>query len=328
MGSSTFVTPAEGVISNARAAVSGTTSTLRYPEEVGSHTMIFSFKSYNASQNGTAGTSSATSMKGAICLPLPRVLQDSTAPDVMQEKLGATGSITRDVYGAIQNGANLESMGSDFAQGVINGISNANMNSVTGMGLFAARNGLSVVSPAIEQGLGVASGLAVNPHQALVFNGVALKTFDFDWTLIPNNEAEATAIRNIINRFKKASLPAYQPVTGSISGTPNVIDTPAGPQVTSSGSIRNSGTLARGLLRYPDMVDIFFTGLDPEYFPKFKTAMITRVQVDYTPQSGMVLNKGSAGSKPAIVHLTVSIIEAQIHTSDDYTDTWSSTGGH
>lgn len=328
MGSSTFVTPAEGVISNARAAVSGTTSTLRYPEEVGSHTMVFCFQGYGSSQNGTNAGPGKVTMTGSICLPLPRVLQDSTAPDVMQEKLGAMGAITRDVYGAIQKGANLESMGSDLAKGIIDGITNADMNSVTGMGLFAARNGVSMVSPAIEQGLGVASGLAVNPHQALVFNGVALKTFDFDWTLIPNNESEATAIRNIINRFKKAALPSYQPVTGSIGVGTGTTNTPIGQVQTSRTLDSSSGTLARGLLRYPDMVNIFFTGLDPEYFPKFKTAMITRVQVDYTPQSGMVLNKGSAGSKPAIVHLTVSIIEAQIHTSDDYADTWSTNGGH
>jgi hypothetical protein len=309
-----MVIPAETVINNARRAAQGTTESLRYPEEVGSHSMIFNFKSYDAAQNGRGSGnitgaigSSVENPQGSICLPLPKTLQENTSLDLQSEKLGITGSATRDLYnltkGALNSEVDFKDLGKQVADSVSSAITGASADSITKFSLFASRAGLNFLTPAIEGGLSAETGTALNPHQALVFSGVGVRQYQFDWTLIPNNETEANNIRNIIKTFKRHSLPTYESVLGG------------------GDSTQFSGTLSRGLFKYPSMVDIFFTGLDAEHFPKFKTAMISQIQVDYTPQGGFVLNKGQTGSKPSVVNLVVSILEADIHTSADYSET-------
>ncbi len=309
-----IVIPADSVISNARRAAQGTTESLRYPEEVGSHSMIFNFKNYTASSNGRASgdVSYAEIPAGSICLPLPKTLQENTSLDLQSEKLGITGSAARDLYNATaRSGGNLEDLGRKMAGDITSAITGATADSVTNFALFASRAGLNFISPSIEGGLAAETGTAINPHQALVFSGVGVRQYQFDWTLIPNNETEANHIRNIINAFKKHSLPTYQSVFGGAAlpdGQRNELN-------------QFSGTLTRGLFKYPSMVDIFFTGLDTDHFPKFKRAMISQIQVDYTPQGSFVLNKGQTGSKPSVVNLVISILEADIHTSSDYSET-------
>jgi hypothetical protein len=297
---SNMVIPADTVISNARRAVQGASESLRYPEEVGAHSIIFNFKDYEARQNGAGATNISSQVGGgSICLPLPRGIQENTAIDVMAEKLGILGSGARDLYNTMKGGADFNDLGKMMAQGVGKSITGASQDSITEFALFASRAGLNFMSPAIEGGLAAASGTAINPHQALVFSGVGIRQYQFEWTLVPDNEKEADAIRNIVKTFKKKSLPAYKAVLGQ----------------STSGF---ESTLSRGLLKYPSMVDVFFTGLDTRHFPLFKTAMVSQIQVDYTPHGNFVLNKGQTGSKPSMVNLVVNIIEADIHTADDY----------
>lgn len=317
-----MVIPADSVINNARRAVQGTTESLRYPEEVGSHTMIFNFKSYSAAQNGREsanirGTIGGTVEKpaGSICLPLPKTLQQSTSLDLQSEKLGITGSAARDLYSTMKNAmggaTDFKELGKNFANDVTGAITNATTDSVANFAMFASRAGLNFISPSIEGGVSVETGTAINPHQALVFSGVGVRQYQFHWTLIPNNETEANNIRNIIRTFNRHSLPTYESVIGG-SGVPDG---------QRNASLQFSGTLSRGLFKYPSMVDIFFTGLDTDHFPKFKTAMVSQIQVDYTPHGSFVLNKGQTGSKPSVVDLVVSILEADIHTASDYSET-------
>ncbi len=70
----------------------------------------------------------------------------------------------------------------------------------------------------------------------------------------------------------------------------------------------------KGLLKYPAMVNIFLQGIDQNYYFKFKTSMISQLNVDYTP-NGLSINKGG---KPSAIRITMTLNEAYIHTSDDY----------
>lgn len=303
-----MVVPADSVISNARRAAVNTTESLRYPEEVGSHSMIFNFMNYTSTSNGRGISNNRYSEipEGSICLPLPKTLQENTSLDLQSEKLGITGSAARDMYNSLKDLTDFTELGKSVVDTVTNSLTTATPNSVASFGLFASRAGLNFISPSIEGGLSVEAGTAINPHQALVFSGVGVRQYQFDWTLIPNNETEANNIRNIINKFRKSSLPTYENVLGSTA--------------TSASLDQFTRTLSRGLFKYPSMVDIFFTGLDTEHFPKFKRSMVSQIQVDYTPQGSFVLNKGQTGSKPSVVNLVVSILEADIHTSADYTE--------
>lgn len=288
------VIPARSIIDGNRQRMS-TSSSLRYPDDLHSHAMVFNFKEYSYSggeiRNGITGSS--------VILPLPKVLVDATTPDVMSRELGITGSAVADVYGNVGKSVDFGAMGKGAADAVSSLVS-GNMQNLTEFALFAVRAGIGSISPEIQGGLAAATGTAVNPHSALVFNGVNMKTYTFDWSFIPKNLDESTRIKDIVRTLKAASLPRYD----SVAGGP--ID------------LRGSNTLTRGLLKYPKMVDIFFVGLDPDYFPVIKTAMISQVLVDYTPQGHMTLVKGERGSKPQMVNVTVTVIESEIHTAADY----------
>ncbi len=291
-----FVRPAQDVISRNRSASNVASALLRYPSEVTSHAMIFNFKNYSPRPAG--GT--ATVSNGSIALPLPKTIQDVTSPDVMGRELGITGAAVVDVAAAMGSDQGLIGAATDAISKLTGGGAldprNVSASGLASFATFAARAGLtSIGGSEIEQGIGVGTGTAVNPHQALVFNGIALKQYTFEWTMIPNNETESEQIRNIVKRFKSVSLPSY----GGVEGT-------------------QSNVLSRALLNYPNMVDVFFVGLDQNYFPLFKTAMISNVTVDYTPQGHVVVNKGPTGSRPAMVNLAVTIIESEIHTQEDY----------
>jgi len=296
-----FVRPAQDIISRNRSASNVSTSVLRYPSDAASHAMIFNFKNYQQRGGVARGTISASN--GSVALPLPKTIQDTTNPEVMSRELGITGAGTADLYNLAGGAASLNptQLGKDATSMLGDVISGFNVKGLSQFALFSARAGLTAIGGSeVEQGLSVASGTAVNPHAALVFSGVALKQYTFEWTLIPNNEAESNSIRQIINKLKRASLPSYG---GAGSG---------------SALANASQVLSRALLNYPDMVDVFFVGLDQSYFPLFKTGMISNVTVDYTPQGHVVVNKGESGSRPAMVNLAITIIESEIHTKKDY----------
>ena len=81
-----------------------------------------------------------------------------------------------------------------------------------------------------------------------------------------------------------------------------------------AGSGASKQTLARGLLRYPSMVDCFFHGIDQNYFYKMKTCMVSQFNVDYTP-NGIALNRGG---RPSAIRINMVMTEAAIHTKSDY----------
>jgi hypothetical protein len=140
------------------------------------------------------------------------------------------------------------------------------------------------------------SGAAINPHTTLLFNGVMLKNFTFDWTLSPRDESEANNLSKIIKTIKSKSLPSYKGVGGAAGGS----------------------SFSRGLLEYPDLVRVYFTGYDPNHIFQFKESMISNVTVNYSAGGGNVMHKGSGGSAPAFVQLSLGFTEAEIWTRDDY----------
>jgi len=62
------------------------------------------------------------------------------------------------------------------------------------------------------------------------------------------------------------------------------------------------------------MVDIYFFGIDSDYFIRFKTCMVQSATFNYTPQ-GLAVMKGG---KPAAVSLSLQLMETDIHTAEDY----------
>lgn len=256
--------------------------------ENASHAINFKFKAYRYGQSGggTSGFSTVGRTTASVSLPLPTNLQDSFSVQVGAFEMGSMGALAADalsgadVAGDIKRAVN-EATNKDGAA--------AALSSIQAASTFFARNALDELGfGGIAGGISVAGGTAINPHVALKFDGVDMKSHTFVWNISPKNAAESAELSNIIAAFKKAMLPSY--------------------------GLGGNGAASKALLEYPDIVEIGFSGLDTTYFYKFKKCMIKSFNVNYTPNGPGILQ----GGKPGSVQMELSVTEAEVHTKEDY----------
>lgn len=271
-------------------------SSYQYPSILNGHNIVLMFKTYdyNASGSGTVQQSAVSDTAASVVLPLPSNLEDTYSVKVGPYEMGASGALAADAFtgqgrdaimsslrGATEGGAQ------DAAQG---GVANL-LNNMQSAAAFAGRNVLDELPVGgVAGAVDLVSGTAVNPHVALKFDGVDLKTHNFEWGLSPRNEAEAANIKKLINYIRSRMLPEYGNATGE-----------------------NGSAIDRALLKYPDLVYIFFMGVDQSYFYYFKPCMINSFTANYTP-NGVALNRGG---RPAFVNIRMTLTEARIHTRED-----------
>jgi hypothetical protein len=179
-------------------------------------------------------------------------------------------------------------------------VSMAGQGNLTAMGVFEtakaaiAGQGTRNVAAFIDsvggtntaKAIEVATGMIVNPRIALAFEGVDLKSHTFTWTLAPRSASESDKLRGIIQQIKKSALPSF-----------------------------NNSSGQKVFLNYPNVVDVFFLGTTEGFMYYFKRAMISQFEVNY---SGSGAPAFVEGGKPAVVTLTISLTEIDIHTSEDY----------
>ena len=61
----------------------------------------------------------------------------------------------------------------------------------------------------VTSGLSVSEGIAINPHMAVVFQGVGFRTHQFSYKFIARNLEESNTIRKLINTFQYYMHPEY-----------------------------------------------------------------------------------------------------------------------
>lgn len=259
-----------------------------FPSSPGVHNIVLHFRgySYDGTQGIVSGRVGADS-QASVVLPIPSNLEDTYSIQINQFELGATGALAADALSG-----NLNNVMSDLGKiglGTEGGISGF-LSQLQGASAFFGRNALdSLGVGGLSAAVDVTSGTAVNPHVALRFEGVDLKSHEFTWTLSPKNEEEARSLRDMINFIRAKALPTY------------------------NTSQDGDSSISRALLDYPSIVDIYFTGLDQSYFYYFKPAMIKTFRTNYTP-NGIALNRGG---KPSVIQMSMSLTEARIHTASD-----------
>lgn len=284
----------------------GQIQSLAFPKDIGNVGMRFTFSKYTFGGNGNISSEAI----GSIMLPLPTGFQESYSINIKAEQIGLGGALVGDAMAGNVNIGKMVDAFSNTATGALisdpaaatnfmlqSGLATAAagaVGKVFGNGIGGAITG-AAGSQAIGSGIAVASGTAYNPHTALMFEGINVRSHDFTWTLSPKSESEGRVLRDVIKTFKRNALPSYQGLGGSTSGT----------------------ALDRVLLRYPNVVDVSFVGLDESYYYRFKTCMVTQIGVDYSPH-GNAMFAGEAGSKPVAITLALSLIESKIHTADDF----------
>ena len=285
----------------------GPSSVLTFPKNLGAHGMLMRFFEY--SYGGPKGSESKPIAE--IMLPLPRQIQDSFKVNVGGDELGILGTGVAQLAG---NPSDMEAIGSNLGKAVAAGLSStasAVGKAVTGdtSGIqsalagtadasgFLLRAGLGSVSPDIANGISVGRGTAVNPFATLVFKGVDLKVHSLEWLLSPESEEESRELKKIIRTLQRMILPKTQ--------------SPLGADADNLGL----SAIDKGILRYPAMVNIYLMGVDQSYYFRFKTSMISQLNIDYSP-GGISIQKGG---KPSQIGITMTLNEAFIHTADDNT---------
>ena len=260
---------------------------LMFPADLGVHCTLMRFFKY--SYGGVRG--SEVESVSDLVLPLPKQIQDSFKINVAGDEIGAMSATAAQLVAAGGDVGNVVGNSGAATGKVINNVM-AGGGGVSDVTTDLLTAGLSKTNPNAANVMKSGKGTALNPFATLVFKGVDLKVHSLEWMLSPDSEQESRTLNDIIKKLQGMVLPTV-------------------------GGIAAQGELSaieRGLLRYPHMVDVYFQGIDSNYYFKFKTSMISQISVDYTP-NGIAINKGG---RPSAIRLTMTLQEAFIHTADDY----------
>ena len=278
---------------------------LIFPINEVTHGILFLFRDYAYQPTGTRGFSQLNSrdVTDSIFLPLPSNLADNFEIRVQPHQQGGGGELASTLLSEL----NVNDMTPDSLLGGISGgfAKTIPANTLAQLGggdrdldsiiksisadmAFAIRKGVDGILPSQGRNIDLGTGTLINPKSALAFEGVEMKSHSFDWTLSPKSESESVVLRKIIQTLKRKCLPSYA----------------------------ETGVLQKSLFKYPSVVDSFLVGVDPEFYYYFKSSMIRTFNVNYTPNGVSVLK----GGKPAAVQMQMSIIETDIHTAEDYSD--------
>lgn len=225
---------------------------------------------------------------GSIRLPTPEQFNDATGIRFSDVSLGILGGFADYVSkgGSVDNlTADFNKASSDFTNRY------SSMNSAM-TSASAANMGLALASlmPGGSDAASVArsfTGIVPNPHVTLLFEGVGLKAFDFQWRLSPRSQQDATEINRIIRTIKARMHP----------------DT------------MKAGTTSYALL-YPDLVKIKIvgsTGLEQTDF-----AFVEGFSVSFSGSGNSMAFYKDGQPVEAMINMRVK--EIDIRTREDFED--------
>lgn len=273
----------------------------RFPMDIGPNSIVLDFQKYSY-QRTTQGVSPTARTTTSIILPLPQQIIDAYNVVVGEQRLSVGGAFVVDKF---SKGGGAEERIKEFleesfrsGQDVVNSGGASVTGAVSTAGQYAKFISRNILDSLPFEGLSLAAdlvnGSAVNPHTTLNFDGVNLKQFQFNWQLAPRSERESDVLKNIIAKIKSHILPKYSTLPGLTDVGNRAAD--------------------RALLRYPDLLLVRFNGLAQDHYFEFLPGMVNNFSVDYSTQGNVILE----GGKPAVVNMSMTFTEAQIHTSGRY----------
>jgi hypothetical protein len=165
-----------------------------------------------------------------------------------------------------------------------------------------------------------ANGYAVNPQLQLLYKGINLRTFQLEFLFTPKSQGEAKAVKTIIDKFTKASLPTIQgAIKGSTSGQyftmPSIFNIKfqfhGGNNNTAVGAAMNAvlGNLgAVGSAITQSLNGNSTKGNENTYLYKVGDCVLENINVDYAPNGWAAYTDGS----PVQTRMTLSFREMDI----------------
>ena len=196
---------------------------LLFPAEMKYYTM-FAFKQYN---RGFALKASNDKATATIILPMPSNLTESFAVSYETPALGPivgalTESFTNQDRNAGPQNPGESSLGKTAATTGAAIIAQLAMSAVKSTSEAAG-------APGIGAGLKMVSGVAPNPHLAVIFENVGLREHTFNYKFAPRSAAEMVTLKSIIGSLKKSLLPGLSASQSVLFSFPDVCDISFGP---------------------------------------------------------------------------------------------------
>ena len=163
-----------------------------------------------------------------ILLPIPQSIQDSNGVKWGENSLNPLASAG---LGAVIDTLDSERMQTSIKTAIDRGLSLATDLADTGRGLSNLFFGSKIINAlggntSFQSLIARTTGNVLNPNLELLFNGVTLRSFSFDFDLSPRNKKEAEEIKKIIRAFKinmsakSASIEGAS--EGLFIGSPNI----------------------------------------------------------------------------------------------------------
>lgn len=205
--------------------------------------------------------------KGTVSLFLPSSIQISDQMQYGAVDLGAIGATT---FTAAQQGSSalgaLASAGREVFDDIGAAVAGDLGDAGTALAVqrTARRFGMNQIAGAV----GSATGIAINPNNRNIFNGVALRSFRFQFKLIPTSEFESRTIDKIIKFFRVNMYPDLGTNIGNQSdGMSITLKYPSKFEITmeygdlTDNGLSNTKQVATGIL------PCFLQGFDAVYNP-------------------------------------------------------------
>ena len=220
----------------------------------------------------------------SVAIYLPPNVQDSYSVQYNETETGMLGFL------AASGGQALEA------------IQSGDMEALARVGLGA---GTGVLTEALKNlGLGIAEtftqseggyellnqvfGRAANPHMEVLFSGVSLRQFTYNFTFMPRNEEEQQEVRNIIELFRFHAAPELREGHSMFLTLPSEFDI--------------------HYMYQPAQGDAYENG----FYNKIATCVLKGVNVDYTP--GGVRSHGDGS--PVKITMGLNFTETEMITKD------------
>jgi hypothetical protein len=243
-----------------------TSSVLRYPTDLGKYYITFTFSKY---QRPSQFAPLKFLPAGAtLALPVPANLVDSynltystqaSGPAADAATAAARGTISQDQASQTAGGTDVLSLASDVFGAKL-------------AGLLGGTGGQAALQY---------QGLASNPFLTVLFQQVEFKTHSFKWKFMPETFQESIALKEIIDQFRKSSLPGF---TGSLFTVPDIVI----PKL------------------YPN----------DAYLYEFKPCVVKSISFNYAPNTPSFFASSNA---PTGIEFSVELQEIEIWTQDNIT---------
>ena len=262
----------------------------QYPSNLGSHAMLFSFMKYNRK-----GSKAERKILDNIILPIPAELNEVYGASYQDAQLGTLGGELNQAATALGDMIDYIGYGGNTLKAITEAggkiMTSAADLSVAGSLGLAARRALAGISSELGAVVDLQKGDVPNPHAALLFNGVNLRSHSFSWRLAPSNSGDEKKLHKIFDSFKRHMLPDTKGITSSGAGD--------------------------ALLTYPDEVDITFTGSDSKLY-KMKRCVVSDMTINQAPE-GPAFHAGTGN--PVFYGLSINLREVEIMTRKDFEET-------